>query len=576
MDAITLTAVVRELEERLLGGRVQAVVQPDEHSLSLEVFHHGERRWLLLDATAAHARVHFLPQRARRGLASDTPFLLLARKHLRGARVTRIFQPPWERVLYLRFQHREHGATTLVGEIMGRWSNLALLDERGRILDALRRFGPDENPYRTILPAAPYQPPPPPKGKQPIDLITEADLERLLNQTPAGQPLWRVLVRRISGLSPLAAREIIHRATGDAQAEPSHPNVRASALFDALSWFRNLPLQGGWAPTVALDPIDETPAAFAPYELSHLGRLKHCRAISDAAHLYYSTVIGADSYAGRRKQVRQLLANAHKKLLARRAALNEQAVSDEQVAQWRRFGEWILTYAWKITPGDRELEADTGEEILHIPLDPALSASENAQAYFARYRKAKRAAAKVPELLAEVDRDLAYIEQLQSDLELADNAPQIEEIREAALLSGLVREAAPKRRVASARTRPLRVRINNFDVFIGRNALQNDIVTWKLAQPNDMWLHVKDAPGAHVIIRSEGREVPPPVIEQAAGWAAFHSSARRDAKVAVMVTQRRHLRRLKRGRPGQVRVLRYKTITVAPLSAGQASVGDDE
>ncbi len=563
MDAITLAAIRRELDETLTGGRVQAVVQPDEHSLALEIFRDGQRRWLLISSDARASRVHLLAEKARRGVATDTPFLLLARKRLRGARLADVIQPGWERLLYLSFAHPEQGESVLVAEIMGRWSNLVLNNGQGDVLSSLRHFERSDRSRRIIRPGHAYMPPPPQQGKRPIDLVGEEEVARLLHQTPAGKPLWRALVSQIAGLSPLVARELVFRAAGDALADVSHPNLSPASLTDVLNWLRALPQQGGWAPTAALDEAG-TPTAFAPYELTHLERLRYFDSISAAARAFYESALGADSYAGRRQQVLALIEQARKKLLGRRASLGEQAAGEEDVARLRAYGEWILAYAWKIKPGDTELLADTGEEILTIPLDPTLSPSENAQAAFARYHKKKRAAEKIPALLAEVDRDLAWLEQIESDVRLADNTPQIEELREALLASGLVSEAKGKR-PRPPRSQPVRVTTpEGFEVIIGRNALQNERVTWKMAQPDDIWLHAEGVPGSHVIIHSNGREVPDAVIAQAAGWALWHSRARESTKAPVIVTRKRHLRKIKGGRPGQVRVLQHRSITVRP------------
>ncbi len=563
MDAITLAAIGRELEETLVGGRVQVVLQPDEQSLALEIFRDGERRWLLLSIHVQAPRVHLLRERARRGVALDHPFLLLARKRLRGARFTQLVQPKWERLLYLAFSHPTFGESVLVAEIMGRWSNLVLNNGEGDVLASLRHFERSERAQRIVRPGHPYAPPPPQRHKLPIDLIKEEDLERLLHQTTAGTPLWRPLVKRIAGLSPLAARELIFRATGDAMADVTHPNLQASSLMQALEWFRTLPRQGGWAPTIALG-VDGKPQAFAPYALTHLESFSHVPGISLAAQMYYEAMLGADSYAGRRKEVLALIAQARKKLHARQTSLGRQAVGEEDIARLRSFGEWILTYTWKIRPGDTELLADTGEDMLRIPLDPSKTPSENAQTYFARYQKAKRAAEKIPELLASVDRDLAWLDQLENDTRLADNTPQLEEIKEALLASGLV-ATAQRKRPRAPRSHPIRIHTDEgFDVIIGRNALQNEKVTWAMARPEDIWLHAQDVPGSHVIIRTEGREAPEKLLLQAASWAAWHSQARHDTKVSVMVTQRKHLRKLKGGRPGQVRVRTYRTLTVTP------------
>jgi predicted ribosome quality control (RQC) complex YloA/Tae2 family protein len=376
--------------------------------------------------------------------------------------------------------------------------------------------------------------------------------------------LWRTLVARLAGLSPLAARELIFRVTGDAVADVSHPNLQPETLMEVLNWFRKLPIEGGWAPMVARDDAD-VPVAFAPYELTHLPNLTPFRSISAAARTFYEATVGADSYAGRRRQVLRLVEAARQKLLARRASLGEQAAGEEDMARLRAYGEWILAYAWKIQAGDEELLAETGEAMLRIPLDPALSPSENAQAYFARYRKKKRAAEKIPALLAETDRDLAWLDQIESDVRLADNTPQIEELREALLVSGLVSEPKGKRS-RIPRSQPIRITTpEGFEILIGRNALQNERVTWKMAQPEDLWLHAQGVPGSHVIIRTGGQEVPDEVIEQAARWALWRSQARANAKAPVIVALRRQLRKIKGGRPGQVRVLQHRSITVRPL-----------
>ncbi len=563
MDAITLAAIGRELDETLVSGRVQVVLQPDEQSLALEIFRDGERRWLLISIDVKAPRVHLLRERARRGVTRDGPFLLLARKRLRGARLTRLIQPTWERIIYLAFTHPVYGDSVLVAEIMGRWSNLVLNDGNSDVLASLRHFERNERTQRTVRPGHPYMPPPPQRHKLPIDLIKEEDLKRLLHQTVAGKPFWRILVQNIAGLSPLAARELLFRTTGDAQADVTHPNLHASNLMEVIMWFRTLPRQGGWAPTVALDTQGH-PQAFAPYELTHLKAIAYLPSISVAAQMYYEAMLGADSYAGRRQEVLALITQARKKLLARQASLGKQAVGEEDVAQLRAFGEWILTYAWKIRPGDKELLADTGEEILYIPLDPTKTPSENAQAYFARYQKAKRAAEKIPELLVNVDRDLAWLDQLEHDTLLADNSPQLEEIKEILLASGLV-AASKRKRTKAPRSRPIHIHTSEgFDIFLGRNALQNEQLTWKLAHPEDYWLHAQDVPGSHVLIRTQGRKPPESILLQAASWAAWHSRARNDTKVSVIVTQRKHLRKVKGGRPGQVRIRTYRTLTVPP------------
>jgi predicted ribosome quality control (RQC) complex YloA/Tae2 family protein len=336
-------------------------------------------------------------------------------------------------------------------------------------------------------------------------------------------------------------------------------------LDNGLDWLRRLAREGGWAPSLAFDPVTETPLAFAPYELTHLGPCRSYPSISQAAVAFYTATLGGDSYAGRRAHVQALLMAARKRLETRQAALRSHMAQAHEAERFRQYGEWILAYASTLPTGTAELVADTGAETLRIPLDPALSAVDNAQTYFVRYRKARRALDRIPGLLAEVERDLAYLDQLQTDLDLADNAAHIEELRQAVLATGLVPPSERRQRSPLPASTPLRLRsCDGFEVIIGRHALQNERVTWELAGPDDLWLHTERVPGAHVIIRTHGRPVPPTTLEQAAGWAAYYSAARHDTKVGVLYTQRRHLRRVSGGRPGEVRVLQAQSLWVAP------------
>lgn len=562
MDAITLTAVAWELRDLLIGGRVQAVIPPDEYGLALELYARGARHWLLLDANPRRPRLHLLAEKARRGLETDTPFLLLARKWLDGARLSEVFQPAWERVLFLTFTQGGE-RMTLAAEVMGRWSNVLLLDADGIICASLRRF--EGASARLPLPGRPYAPPPPQAGKLPVDLFRREDAERMVRTSPPAAPIWRLLVEQLAGLSPLLARELVFRAVGDAQATPNHPNASPEALSDGLDWVRRLVREGGWAPALALDPATGTPLAFAPYELTHLGPCRPYPSISQAAAAFYTAALGADAYAGRRAGVQALLTAARERLQARREALQAEmsrAAAAETLRQW---GEWILAYATTLPAGAAELVADTGAETLRIPLDPTLSVVANAQAYFARYHKARRALEKLPGLLAEVERDLAYLDQLQADLNLADNAAHLEDIRQAIVAAGLVRPPGERRSPRPPASQPLRLRSRDgFEVIIGRHALQNERVTWELAGPDDLWLHTERVPGAHVIIRTHGRPVPSTTLEEAAGWAAYYSAARHDGNVPVLYTQRRHVRRVPGGRPGQVRVLQARSLMATP------------
>ena len=558
-DTLTLNAIAWELRRRVLGGRVQHIVLPDARSIALELYAAGRRHHLLASAHPQHARVHLVRAKVRRGVETETPLLLLLRKYVRGARLSAVEQPPWERILHLTF-HGPEGATTLVVETMGRHSNILLLDEAQIVLDAVKRVTPQMSRVRPILPRTPYRPPPA-QAKALPDTFTQADLLELLEAAAPDEPLWRVLVRGVAGISPLAAREIAFRATGNATA-PVAAAEHATAVLAALQTLCAPAHTGAWQPTVVRE--GENVVAFAPYPLTHLGRYEEVESMSAAVETYYAHVTSRDAYAQARQAVQKLIDEARQRLERRREALQREHVAPEEVERLRRSGELILAYQWQIQPGQAALEVPYEPEgkPLRITLDPRLSPVENAQAYFRRYEKAKRAAQEVPAALAQVAQQLDYLAQLETDLQLAENRSAIDEVRELLEETGLVR--APRRRRKAPRSRPLRFEFDGFTVWVGRNARQNDELTFRRASPNDLWLHARGIPGAHVIVKTGGREVPEAVLQRAAQLAARYSAARDEHHVDVDVTQVRHVRRMKGGAPGQVVYRGERTLRVSP------------
>ncbi len=538
---------------------MQRIVLPDELAVALEIYAGGRRHYLLASAHPQRARAHLITAKPRRGVEGETPLLLLLRKYVRGAQLSDVAQPAWERILRLRFQGPE-GETTLVVETMGRHSNILLLNDEEIVLDAVKRVTPQMSRVRPILPRTPYRPPPP-QAKQPPDGLTQADLFQILDAADPQQVLWRVLVASVAGLSPLAAREVAFRATGDAKA----PVAAVTHVGELLRTLQELcaPVHtGAWQPTVVRE--NGTVVAFAPYPLTHRGPYEPAESMNAAVEAYYAAVVSRDAYAQARAAVQALIDEARERLERRGEALQRALVEPEEVERLRRSGELILAYQWQIQPGQAVLEApyELEGEPLRVELDPSLSPVENAQAYFRRYEKAKRAAQEVPAELARVRQQLDYLAQLETDLQLAENRPAIDEVRDLLVEAGLVRESQKRR--PAPRSGPLRLELDGFTVWVGRNARQNDEVTFRRASADDLWLHARGVPGAHVVIKTGGREVPQPVLHRAAQLAAYHSAARGERQVDVDVTEVRHVRRMKGGGPGQVVYREERTLRVEP------------
>ncbi|MBN1979511.1 MAG: NFACT family protein [Anaerolineae bacterium] len=549
VDYLTL-ACLRDHLDSLLGARVQDVVLPDEFSVGLELYA-GQRAQLLISADPQHPRMLLAPHKLRRGVETETAPLLLLRKWVRGSRLVDITQPEWERILELHFEGQA-GPCRLVAELIGRYSNVILVGPDGNVLDAVRHVGPAKNRYRVILPSRPYQPPPRPVGRQAPTQLPPGEWAALLASTAPDEALPRLLAQRLLGVSPMVAQEITARAADNA---PGALGEVTAALFAPLK-------DGSWSPHVAVDEAGNV-VAFAPYEPRQFERIQQASDISAAMWQYFEHRLSGDAYAAARWRVQERIDEMRARTGRTLRQLQENAADANEIESLREAGGLLLTYQGQARPKAAEVTVpDYTGKPRAIKLDPKLTPVENAQAYFRRYRKAVRAAEGLPTRIRAVKADLAYLAQLAADLELAESRPEIDAVYDALVKAGW----APKARPGSGGQveGPRRLEIDGFPVYMGRNARQNEEVTFKRAEPDDLWLHARGVPGAHVIVKCGNRDVPEEVVQQAASLAAYYSPARDEVQADVDVVQRRHVKKLRGSHPGLVTYRNERTVRVRP------------
>lgn len=559
-DALCMACMADELRHQLLGGRVQRALIPDRLSVGLEIYSQGERHYLLASAHAELGRVLLVSEKLRRGVEKPTGLLLLLRKYARGAIVTTIEQPPFERILRIELDHPEWGCSELVVEVMGRHSNVILVDASGRVHDAVKRVSPQLSRVRPILPGRPYTPPPP-QEKLPPSELTELRLREILAGHEPVEQVWRALVGGLRGISPLLAREIAFRALGQPRARVDQME-RLTPLLEAIRALL-APLEDGrWEPTIVEEGGQAT--VYAPYPVTHRGVPHSMPSMSRAIEAYIVSVTSQDPYAAAKRPLREKIEAARGRLERQRQVLQGSMSRAAQAEQWRDRGNWILTYAHSIGPRQSELVIETGDgEVLIIPLDQAKTAVENAQDYFSRYRKAQRAAEGGPARLEEVALSLQDLEQIETDLDLAASRPEIEEVRATLVDVGYLKKRG--RRAKVPRSQPLSLTSpDGLQVLVGRNSRQNDEITFRRASGDDWWFHARGVPGAHVIVRAEGQPLPGDTIQYAAELAAHYSRLQGEIRVSVDYTQRRQVRRIRGAAPGLVTYSGEQTIRVAP------------
>ena len=580
IDVATLTALRREIADTLVGGRIQRVLHPGNLAVAFEVYARGATWWLVIDAAPQAPHCYLTRERPARASDNVTPLLLLLRKYARNGRLMAVAQPPWERVLQFTLHARvddEIVETTLIAEIMGRTSNLVLVDDGGAILESLKRVDAAINRYRQVLPRLPYVPPPP--LARPDPFAAQASVLAAAAQSEKKQPAWRLLMGQTSGIGPLLAREAVFRAAGAAEtpaADANWPDVLGAArdVFAQVA-------DGELTPCVARD-ADGALAAYAPYALTIFPQCEPCVSMSAAIETFYQEQGKAPPRHQKQdlgqKPLAAALQERMKQLTQRRRALERQRDEAADAEEWRRKGDLVLAYGYSAAPGSAEIQAD-GET---IRIDPQVSVPANAETYFDTYKRKKRAQAEVPGLLRRVANEQAYCEQAEALLEAAETPTDVralrDELRDLGILGGgqdgKSKKSQGKRgkgkrgKTADDGAQPVSAWLDGVQVLVGRSGAQNDAAL-RLADADDLWLHARNVPGAHTVLRSGGRDLPDEIIHQAAQIAAYYSKLRASASAEVDVTRRRYVRRIPGAPPGLVTYRNEYTIRVKPAPIPQ-------
>nr|WP_325230230.1 NFACT RNA binding domain-containing protein [uncultured Oscillibacter sp.] len=569
IDAICLQAVVEELRPQLLGLRVDKVQQPARDQVVL--LFRGKR--LLLNAGAGAPRLQ-LTEILRDNPAEPPMFCMLLRKHLSGARVAGLTQPPLERLVKIEFDASDElgraGRRTLVLEAMGRRSNLILLDGEGRVIDSLRRVDTDMSAARQVLPGLFYQPPAS-TGRLPFLEETEAGFAARFAAAAAEKTLDAFLLDQYFGLSPLMARELAFQAAGDTDTrlfQLSGPDPLWRALEDFSSRVR----ENRFTPVCLMR--EGKPLDFACVPVGQYGGAAEC-----VAYASFSALLDA-FYAAREKQERARqrgadflrAATTARDRLRRKLALQEKEYAATQDRDKLRVqGDLITANLYRMERGQARLECENYYEDnapTSIPLDPLLTPQQNAAKYYKRYAKAKTAEKYLREQMDLARRDLEYLESVLAELAQAETEADYLDIRAELREAGFLKKQGKGKKDKSRPAAPWEFRTSSgLRVLVGRNNRQNDKLTMKDADRRDLWLHTQKIHGSHVILRCAGRAPSEDDIAEAAMLAAWFSQARESGNVPVDYTEVRNVKKPAGARPGMVIYTTCRTVHVTPAEA---------
>jgi predicted ribosome quality control (RQC) complex YloA/Tae2 family protein len=556
-DGVVTRAVVQELS-KLAGGRISRIHQPHHSDIVIQVRAQGENVKLLLSANPTYPRLHVTTEEFTN--PQEAPmFCMLLRKHCEGGVIESVTQVDMERIVHIDVKTRDELGDTarkrIIVELMGKHSNIILVDPVSQtILDSAVHVTMAISQYRQVLPGRPYLSPPSQNKRNPLT-VTEQEFVTALDWNSG--KLDKQLVDAFSGISPLLAKEIVHRA-GLATRE---------TLWEAFSAVMNAVNRHQYRPVVV-----ETPEKthFHVVELTHLGsgNVTSFNTVSGCLQAFYEVKAMRDVVKQKVHDLIRIVTSERNKNEKKIEKLEQTLQEAKEADIYKLYGELITAHMHQLKRGDTELVAvnwyDEAGGTVTIPLDPLKTPSENLQAYYKRYNKAKNSLRIVEEQIAQAKEEIAYLDGLLVQLEHA-SLQEAEEIREELVEQGYVRDRQKRAGKKKKETRPeldVYTSSEGVQILVGKNNKQNDYLTNKLASPGDTWLHTKDIPGSHVVIRA--REFSQQTLQEAAVLAAYFSKAKQGSQVPVDYTLVKHVKKPSGAKPGFCIYEQQRTLYVTP------------
>lgn len=576
LDGAFLRHIKKELEAKLIGARVDKIHQPNREELVIAFRSREGAEKVLFSARANSARVH-LTSIPLENPAQPPMLCMLLRKRLLGAKLSGIRQPELERLLHFDFdcidELGDRVVLTLTMEIMGRYSNIILTGPDGKIIDALKRVDASMTSQRLVLPGLTYHLPPP-QDKLCMLTATPQELTAALKNLPRDMELSKGLLSVLQGVSPVVCRELAHRV-GRGR-ELTVMTLDEEQLF-RLGFFyqklRETVEQVSGEPYMAVNmqkkPMDLSFVDIRQYGTSAV--VRRGESFSQLLDSFYQEKDRQERMRVREQDLLRLLSThserLSRKMNAQRAELSECAQRDSL----RVMGDLLSANMYGLEKGMEWAELpnfyEEGQPTVKIRLDPTLTPSQNAQKYYKEYRKRKTAEEKLTEQIDLAGRELTYLESVLDALARAETERDLMEIRAELREQGYLKSVRSKKERPPAVSAPMSFKSSDgFTILVGRNNRQNDRLTMKLANNNDIWFHTKNIPGSHTVLVTEGREPTPAAMEEAAVLAARHSRAQGSSQVPVDYTQVRNVSKPQGARPGMVIYVNYKTLFVDPGS----------
>ena len=577
LDGLVIHSIVDELHKKLLGGKIDKVYQPENDEVVLHIRNNKENFKLVLSCSASNPRVYLASDYKKENPINAPMFCMLFRKYIQGGNIVNVSQVDFERIIKISVESfdelKEKTTKDIIIEIMGRHSNIILThSSNNKIIDSAKRIPPSVSRVRQILPGQTYVLPP---KQDKLNPITDISLNSFVDTLSSFDgPIFKAIYSKFLGISPVIAKEICFRANIDENLLVSE--ISSDDISKIYKEFHNLfkhIKDNIYNPCMVIDTSIDKVLNFSCINLSLFSNLSIINddSISKILENYYATKDIKDRIHQRSSDLRKSISIKLDRLYNKLNKQEKELIESENADIYKIKGELITSYIYMIEKGMESVEVanfyDPEYKNIKISLNTNFTPSENAQKYFKKYNKLKTAKKELTEQMAISKEEIEYLENVLLSIENCENLEDLEDIKEELIKLGYAR--APRRFKAKKEmdltTKPNKfISSDGFTILVGKNNKQNDYLTLRIADPEDIWMHTKNIPGSHVIIKCAGVEVPDSTLLEGAMLAAYFSKGRMSSQVPVDYTMKKHVKKPSGSKPGMVIYETNNTIYVTP------------
>lgn len=575
LDGLVIHSIVDELHKKLLGGKIDKVYQPENDEVVLHIRNNKENFKLVLSCSASNPRVYLASDYKKENPINAPMFCMLFRKYIQGGNIVNVSQVDFERIIKISVESfdelKEKTTKDIIIEIMGRHSNIILThSSNNKIIDSAKRIPPSVSRVRQILPGQTYVLPP---KQDKLNPITDISLNSFVDTLSSFDgPIFKAIYSKFLGISPVIAKEICFRANIDENLLVSE--ISSDDISKIYKEFHNLfkhIKDNIYNPCMVIDTSIDKVLDFSCINLSLFSNLSIINdySISKILENYYATKDIKDRIHQRSSDLRKSISIKLDRLYNKLNKQEKELIESENADIYKIKGELITSYIYMIEKGMESVDVanfyDSEYKNIKISLNTNFTPSENAQKYFKKYNKLKTAKKEITSQMEITKEEIDYLENIMLSIENCENLAELMDIREELGKVGYLRSKNNSKKETKLTTKPHEfVSSNGFKILVGKNNKQNDHLTLKVASNEDIWMHTKNIPGSHVIIKTEGKEVPDETIFEGAMLAAFFSKSKMSSQVPVDYTKKKNVKKPNGAKPGMVIYDTNNTIYVTP------------